>query len=391
MFILDKPFVSEFLKQTVINFQIPVLSTDTAKNFFEKSTNVNFISEDNAIKSLQANPSEIIYTNSENAVNWIYKNLSFSDLPHQVDLFKNKFKFRSLLKDLFPDFYFKKISLEEIDTVKIDELIFPCIIKPAVGFFSLGVYKVLDENSWENTKIKVKEDVKIIKDVYPKEVLDIGTFIIEKNIEGDEYAFDAYFTSDGKPVILSVLKHLFSSQGDVHDRIYISSKEIIENNIEKFSSFLQEVGKLAGLKNFPLHVEVRIDKVGKLRPIEINPLRFGGWCTTADMTGFAYGFNPYEYVHLQKVPDWPNILKDKNGKIFSNIVLNNSTGISADKINSFDYDSLLTKFEKPLEIRKADFKKFLIFGFLFAETREENFQELEWILHADLKEFIEIN
>jgi len=389
MFILDKPYVSDFLKQILEEFQIPVLNTMIAQNL-ASGTNINFIPETEAIKKLQADNGELIYTNSENAINWIINNLPFSDLLEKIDLFKNKFKFRELLRELYPEFFFKEVLFDEIDNIDVNELPFPFIIKPSVGFFSLGVHKVLDISGWEKTKTLIKKDIDIIKDVYPKEVLDVEKFIIEENIEGDEYAFDAYYNSEGRPVILSILKHLFSSDGDVHDRIYISSKEIIENNIEKFLCFLQEVGKLSGLKNFPLHVEVRVDKNGKLMPIEINPLRFGGWCTTADMTWFAYGFNPYEYVYHQQIPDWATILKDKKGKIYSNIVLNNSTGVDADQIHSFDYDKLLTKFENPLELRKADFKQFLIFGFLFAETREENFQELDWILHSDLKEFIKI-
>lgn len=387
MFILDKPYVSDFLARTVEEFQIPVLLTPTAKEL-TSGNKINFIPEAEAIQILKTNPNELIYTNSENAINWIVNNMAFSDLPKKIDLFKNKYVFRKLLKPLYPDFYFKEVSVTEIESINIDELPFPFIIKPAVGFFSLGVYKVMNESEWEETKAIIQKDITTIKDVYPKEVLDVNKFIIEENIEGDEYAFDAYYNAGGRPVILSVLKHLFSSDGDVYDRIYISSKEIIEENIEKFLCFLKEVGDLTGLKNFPLHVEVRIDKNGRLLPIEINPLRTGGWCTTADMTWFAYGFNPYEYIHFQKMPDWAYILKDKKGKIYSNIVLNNSTGVAADKIKSFDYDQLLTKFENPLELRKADYKQFLIFGFLFAETREENFQELEWILNSDLKEFV---
>jgi len=389
MFILDKPYVSDFLKQTLANLQIPVIKTNVAKELVPNNS-INFITETEAIKILHSNSGNLLYTNSENAINWIANNLQLTDLNEKINLFKNKFKFRELLKNLYPNFYFREIALEEIESISVEELPFPFIIKPSVGFFSLGVHKVLDKYSWEKTKAVLNKDIKIIKDVYPREVLDVGKFIIEENIEGDEYAFDAYYNSEGKPVILSLLKHLFSSDGDVHDRIYISSKEIIENNIEKFLSFLQDVGNLTGLKNFPLHVEVRLDKNGKLVPIEVNPLRFGGWCTTADMTWFAYGFNPYEYVYNQKIPDWTTILKDKENKVYSNIVLNNSTGLNVVEINSFNYDKLLSKFEKPLELRQADFKQFLIFGFLFAETRQENLQELDWILHSDLKEFIEI-
>lgn len=387
MFILDKPYVSDFLKRTIEKEQIPVLDTQLSRNLID-GYNINFKSESEAINLLHSHSKEIFYTNSENAINWIYKNLQFTDFPKKIELFKNKVEFRKLLQPLYPDFYFKRVAVDELDDLSMENLPYPFIIKPSVGFFSLGVYKVSDKLSWEEAKTSLKNDINIIKDVYPKEVLDIANFIIEENIEGDEYAFDAYYNSDGKPVILSLLKHLFSSDGDVHDRIYISSKEIIENNIEQFTSFLEELGKLSNLKNFPLHVEVRVNKKGILMPIEINPLRFGGWCTTADMTSLAFGFNTYEYLQNQKVPDWKSILKDKDGKIYSIIVLNNSTGIDVTKINSFNYDKLLARFEKPIELRKANFKKFLIFGFIFAETREENFDELEWILHSDLKEFI---
>ena len=44
-----------------------------------------------------------------------------------------------------------------------------------------------------------------------------------------------------------------------------------------------------------MHVDLRVDNEGVIKPIEINPLRFGGWCTTADLLGIATGFSPYEY------------------------------------------------------------------------------------------------
>jgi hypothetical protein len=70
-------------------------------------------------------------------------------------------------------------------------------------------------------------------------------------------------------------------------------------------------------------------------------------------------------------------------------VLNNSTGIGGKNIPSFNYEKLLKDFENPLELRKADFKKFPLFGFLFCETRKTNMQELEKILMSDLKEYLE--
>jgi hypothetical protein len=192
----------------------------------------------------------------------------------------------------------------------------------------------------------------------------------------------------GEPVVLNILKHVFSSDTDVSDRVYMTSKKIIEANLKEFTAFAGEIGRLAGVKNFPVHIELRRNVHGTLLPIEINPMRFGGWCTTPDIAFMAYGFNPYLCYYTQKKPDWSEALKGKEDKLFSIVVLDNSTGMGVDEIVSFDYDLLLSKFEKPMELRKIDFQKYPVFGFLFTETREDNFVELKNILDSDLTEFI---
>jgi hypothetical protein len=390
MFILDLPYVSDFLRDTVIQFQIPVLKTPQTTQlglngkirYWDRSDAIDYLKQDNL-------PG--IYSNSENAIEWVAKYLPGSRLADQIDVFKNKVRFRELLRPMHPRFYFRSVSFDDLDNLDITSVPKPFIIKPAVGFFSLGVYKVFENDEWEHIRSQIKMEVNRIKAVYPAKVLDTSTFIIEQNIQGDEYAFDAYFDEQGKAVILSLLKHLYASDGDVSDRVYISSKSIIEDKLKSFEAYLDKIGILAGLKNFPLHVEIRVDQDGTIQPIEVNPMRFGGWCTTADMTWFAYGLNPYKAFHLREKPDWEALLKDKDGLIYSNIVLTNSTGYDVQDIAAFNYSKLLHRFEHPLELRKADFKNYLIFGFLFAETREDNFSELEWILHDDLKTFIHLS
>jgi hypothetical protein len=255
----------------------------------------------------------------------------------------------------------------------------------------MGVYKVSNLDEWENTIASLHAEIDQIKDLYPEEVLNTRSFIIEQLIEGEEYAFDAYFDSTGEPIILSILKHVFSSNADVSDRVYITSKEIIERNLDEFTEFARKIAALANVKNFPVHIELRRNKNGSLLPIEVNPMRFGGWCTTADVSFLAYGLNPYLYYYLQKKPDWPEILNGKEGKLFSIIVLDNSTGVDTGEITSFDYEKLLSQFEKPMELRKVDHKTYPLFGFLFTETREDNYIELENILHSDLTEFVSTN
>jgi len=330
-----------------------------------------------------------IYTTSENAIGWIAKHLPSSELPQKIALFKDKVKFRELTSPLFPDFKYKEIRLEDLKDADVTDFPLPFIVKPSIGFFSMGVRKVTSHEGWLDTVEAIMAETGKSKALYPQEVLDASSFIIEQCIHGDEYAFDAYFNSSGEPVVLGILKHTFASDTDVSDRVYTTSKEIIEENLVEFTNFAGRIGRLAQLKNFPVHIEVRREN-GVLLPIEVNPMRFGGWCTTADISHMAYGFNPYLCYFLQQKPNWDEALKGKEGKLYSLVVLDNSTGIHVNDIAAFDFETLLSNFEKPMELRKIDYREHAVFGFLFTETRAENFIELKRILDSNLSEYISV-
>jgi len=387
MIILDKPYISQFLLDTLETNRIPVIHNNVADEL-ALGRILNLVSEKEVVKLFNGSGYPLLYTNSENAISWIETNLHHTTLPGKIKLFKNKVLFRDLLSDLFPGYFYKSVGLDSIDSLDISGFPLPFIIKPAVGFFSLGVYKVEKVEEWTDTISAINTEIELIKHLYPPEVLHTGEFIIEECIEGDEFAIDCYFNKDGKPVVLNMMKHIFSSGKDVNDRVYITSKEIIETYKDSITDFLSEIGQRAGLSNFPAHVEVRIAGNGTVAPIEVNPLRFGGWCSTPDLAWHAYGINIYEYLFQQNQPDWNTLLKGKEDLLYSNIVLNNSTGTEGKNISSFDYEKLLSTFEKPLELRKTDFAKFPLFGFLFCETRKQNMQELDRILMSDLREYI---
>jgi len=387
MILLDLPYVSDFLKQTIIRNNFPVLEPSGPKHF-DPDMDSFCLTEAGAIDQVRKDTNLRIYTNSENSINWIIRHLGFTGFPETIQKFKDKAAFRRLTQSMFPGFFFREIAFDDIQDLSVLDFPVPFVIKPSVGFFSLGVYTVNNHPEWEGVKKRIHADIHSIKTLYPTEVLDISVFLAEQYIEGVEFAFDAYFDETGKPVILNILKHLFASGDDVSDRVYMTSKSILHENLDRMSYFLEQIGKLVPLKNFPLHVEVRIDDFGNIVPIEVNPLRFGGWCTTADITWHAYGINSYEYFLVGRKPDWVQILREQDDSLYSLIVLNNSTGVPGKEILSFDRDRLLTHFKHPLEFRPADHTEFPLFGFLFVKTRVEDFDELEWILKSDLREFI---
>ena len=367
MLLIDKPFASDFLIKTIKENNFPIIITEVSKSMISDES-LNWISEKEAIERYKKEADLLLYSNSENAISWIEKNLSFSKLPSQIQLFKNKILFRELLKDAFPNYFFKGVQLSELSKIETATLKFPLILKPAVGFFSLAVHKVDNALEWQTVLANIEQEIESFKGMYPKEVVDVSDFIIEQYIEGEEYAVDCYFNKNGDPVVLNVMHHIFSSDKDVSDRVYSTSKEIIEKHKLKIESFLKIVGEKAQLKNFPMHVEIRVDSNNTIIPIEINPLRFGGWCTTGDMSYFAYGFNSYEQFLYQKAPNWNAIFETRKDTLYSLIVLDNNSGINEKDIASFDYELLLKDFKKPLNLREVDFRKYAVFGFLFIET-----------------------
>lgn len=387
MIIIDKPYISDFLKETLIEHQLPVLKTDIAAEMLGEGS-FNYVEPMGLVNSYENDNPTPIYTPSENALHWISENLKTSLLQEKIHYFKNKVAFRKLLSDIYPAFRFKEIAYNELGTVNPSELFFPMILKPSVGFFSMGVRKVNSLEDWPTVVEAIKKELEQLKNIYPDAVLDTTSFIAEEIIEGEEYAIDAYFDDKGSPVLLGMMKHIFGSDEDVSDRVYFTSGELIQQKHDGFIDFISKLGKLTGLKSFPLHVEVRVDDAGAIVPIEVNPLRFGGWCTSADLMNKAYGFNPYlSFCHQQK-PDWEKLSQKNPDKVFSIVILDRHAGLADMPIKGFDYEKVLNCFEKPLEMRKVDFEKFPQFGFLFTETRKDNFQELEYILKSDLTEFL---
>jgi len=389
MILIDKPFASDFLIKTIKENNYSIIATETAKKMIQDES-LNWISESAAKKKFNKKANFPVYTNSENSISWIEKNFKTSVLPAQIQLFKNKITFREFIKDAFPNYYFKGVKVDALRDINATTLKFPFIIKPAVGFFSLAVHKVDNLSEWNLVLDIIESEIRDCKGMYPEEVVDTSQFIIEEFIEGEEYAIDCYFNNEGIPVVLNILHHIFSSDKDVSDRVYTTSKAIIEKHKPEIEDFLSFIGSKADLINFPMHLEVRIDKNKKVCPIEINPLRFGGWCTTGDISWYAYGINSYEYFFKSKTPNWDDLLKSKKNKLYSLIVLDNNSGIKEDEIASFDYDLLLKEFEKPLNLRKVDFKTYAVFGFLFTETTLNNKEELNHILTSDLRKYIKL-
>lgn len=379
--ILDKPYVSKETKEYLEQSQIGVLK-NTAALAECQGYKINLLEKDEFLSIL--NNGQRLYTISENSLEWIYENIKNQELIDTINIMKDKASFRDCIKELYPDFFYKEVGLEELKNIDFNLLPLPFVIKPSVGFFSVGVHVVSNLDDWNHAIREITNNIADWKNTYTEKVIDNSTYILEEFINGEEYAIDSYYDENGNAVILNIMKHDFSSSSDVSDRLYYTSKEIINEKVDMLTDFLNKINLKIKAVDFPFHAEVRIDK-DRIVPIEFNPMRFAGWCCT-DLTYFAFGFKTYDYYFKNIRPDWNKILQEKDHKLFSLIVLDKCKDYMSG--DCFNYDSLYDFFSKVLCIRKLDPETNPVFGFVFTETDDTNTKELENIVKSDLKEFI---
>ena len=176
MFILEEPYVSDFLIETIKKNNYTVLDNNIAEQYFPSEKLIK-------IKDIQNLPDdEIIYSNSENSVDWIVTNMPESDTARMINLSKDKIKFRQMLKTVYPDFYFKGVNFDDLYSIREEELNFPLVLKPCIGFLSFGVYQISNYKEWQSIVNNIKNDIDKYKSIFPNCVVDTSKFIVEEMI-----------------------------------------------------------------------------------------------------------------------------------------------------------------------------------------------------------------
>lgn len=381
MIVLDEPYVSEPLVVWLEKSQHPVLDNETARRI-AGTRDLNLVTSEEAIERIDAG--ERVYTNSENALAWITENVRNERIVHAVNLFKDKSLMRSTLSSLDPDLFYRTCSIDELFKLDFSRLQTPFVLKPSVGFCSVGVYAIKSREDWERALADIQNNASSWHDRYPDSVVGMGSFILEGYVGGREYALDAYYDESGQARILNVLRHDFSSQDDTSDRMYLTSASIVRENVALFTTWLNRVNALVGARNFPMHVEVRVED-GHVCPIEFNPLRFAGLCGT-DVSYYAYGYRTYEAFLDDRQPDFNTVFSGKEDKVYTMSLLSPPRGATGEE--RFDYDAFCERFSHVIEMRRFDVKHVGTYGFLFLEADAATKDELAFLRTSDLWEFL---
>lgn len=381
MYLLEDPFVSGLLAGSARSARRPILDTPMARRHFDAAA----LTDGTVFAEAAGRPGARLYSNSENALDWVNAHLGDHPVAGAVASLKDKLRFRELLADLDPDYAWAEVRAGDLDEFDPRTVPAPFVIKPAAGFFSLGVQVVSDAGDWSVVRERIARDRARFADLYPRRVLDLDRWVAEQVIEGEEFAVDVYYRSDGEAVVLGILEHPFAHGSDVSDRVYRTSAGVLDRHLERFEDYLQILGARFGLRDFPMHVELRVDASGVIRPIEANPLRFGGWCA-ADMAFHAWGFDPYRAYLEDRRPDWGAILAARRDRIYALVVADLPADVDREEVD-IDFARFADRFSRVLELRPVEDRRHPVFAFAFVEVERGQEEELEEVLVADLSEY----
>lgn len=381
MIILDAPFVAPEMLVYLRQSKQPVLRNAFSESL-DTASQLNLVDTPTACAYLKAQ--QRLYTTSENALGWIEEQLPNSELARIVAVFKDKARMRELLAPLCPDISYLTLSFEELSSFDPVKLSYPCVLKPSVGFCSLGVSVVNDEIEFMSARARLMEEHKHWQHWYPRSVVGDSRFIIEPYLSGEEFALDAYYDDEGKACILNVLKHEFAGPEDTSDRLYFTNADLIRQYVQCFEAWLNQANQLIQARNIPLHIELRVDR-DTIRPIEFNPLRFAGLCGT-ELAFFAYGFHTYDYYLRNVRPNWDELLENDQGATFTMSLL--PAPASARVAQNFDLDRFTGPLEEVVECYHFDPMASGFLAFIFCRISQNCEQQKHYLLTEELGEYL---
>ncbi|MEG2530598.1 MAG: ATP-grasp domain-containing protein [Raoultibacter sp.] len=381
MIIVDEPYVSRELKEYLQATKHPVLNNDMARSI-ARDYRISLVDDRACAAAIDAG--ERLYTTAENALPWVSARVCNPAMLRAIGIFKDKARMRQLLAPLYPELVCRTLSFDEVLASDFPADATPFVLKPSVGFCSVGVYVITGENDWNKARDDIEQNAVMWQKWYPESVVGNSVFVLESYIEGIEYAIDAYYDGQGRAHVLNVLRHDFASASDTSDRLYYTGASLIREHEQQFTEWLDRVNAFVDVKDFPVHVEVRVQD-SQVVPIEFNPLRFAGLGGT-EIAYYGYGFHPYDYYLRDAVPEWDRILMGKDDRLFCMSVLGAPANMAGTEI--FDYETFLAHFEHVFCLNRFDYHDLNAFGFLFFETSATDTAERDFLLNVDLRAFL---
>jgi hypothetical protein len=278
---------------------------------------------------------------------------------------KDKLAFREMLRPIYPDFTFESVATRDLSKVRLDpDRVY--VIKPERGAFGAGVRTIKGDADLSRLQDEIVGEMERNAAVLSETALSSERLVVEQYIEGEEYAADVFFDSEANPVILSTYHHPMPANPAYLHMVYYISTRVWDLVAPQAASFFTALNKRLGVTNLAMHAEFRMER-GRLVPIEINALRFGGM-GLGHMVHHGLGINPYRHFIDGTQPDWARLERDPRALVF--FIAYNGANVDT-STHMPDWSRLRTRFAEIILEIPFDYQAQLAFGILYAREAEE--------------------
>lgn len=347
----------------------------------DRSLRILSLEELESDKNIQFRGNDKVCITSETVLNTVLDRLDNPFHREGIVLMKDKEKCRNYLKQLYPDFYFQKIPLEDIPSCSFEKEK-KYVIKPVKGYSGTAVRIIDGSEDLKALTEEMKNELEKNREYFSNSVLSEDEFIIEEFIPGEEYAVDMYYSEEGQPVILNIYHHPIPEKFEYLHTLYYTSSDVFKQLYCRLLTFFTDFNKGLNLSSFPVHGEFKFDGTN-LVPVELNPLRYGG-DGLADLTYYGFNKNPFIVYFNNETMNWTNIWEQREEKIYAWILGYNGAGMDIKKLRPH-----LSKYRKMFSNVITDlplnYKKHIGFSVMYIEEYDIN--RIHHLVNTDFSEY----
>ncbi len=318
---------------------------------------------------------------SEAAIEKVIDRIDDPQRIKAIELLKDKYAFRQLLADIYPDFQYQFVRADRIQDLKITE---KSVIKPVKGVFGTAVRIIDRDTDLSELASELQTELTKNADLFSPSVLSTTDFIVERYIDGEEYAVDMFYDSSGSACIVNIYHHPLPRNLAYLHVIYYSARSVFDRIYAKAKHFFTELNRLLKVTNLPIHSEFKFNG-GRLMPIELNALRFGGM-GLGNLVFHGLGVDPYACFAADMEPDWPQIWQDKQADIFVFFIAYNGKNTNLNYYQP-NREKLKREFTEILLERDFDCRNQLAFGIYILKETSQNLAKL---LQIEFDNFFEL-
>ena len=189
----------------------------------------------------------------------------------------------------------KSIIVDEntdITTLKLD---YPIIVKPTDRSGSRGIFKL------ESCDLLKQCIAKSVEESFEKKAL------VEEFAEGQEYSVE-HISFEGKHYFLALTKKYTTGAPHFIETGHLEPAPIEENVLNKIKTAINHALDTLDIKNGASHSEIKIDKEGNIKIIEIGA-RMGGDCIGSDLVMYSTGYDFLKMVIQVSCGEAPDFTK----------------------------------------------------------------------------------